>query len=446
MSRCITPAEPACTDAILRSVISSSALKYMKPVFLLLTFFLTGYPISAQTYHALQGGPFQQNWTDTNLITVNNNWSNVPSVMGYRGDNLTLSTGVDPQTILADQTTVNVIANQTSPDFLSSGGVAEFHLPNPAVALQGSGTADAPFVVICLNTTGISGVRVKYKLRDLDGSANNAVQAVALQYRIGSSGNFTNLPAGFVADATTGPSQASLVTTVNVLLPPDCNNRSQLQVRIITANANGSDEWVGIDDVEVLAESQIPLPVSLSRFSGIRNELGLQLEWSTLTETANTGFTVEGSADGIIFTPLGFVNSRAPQGNSERPLHYLFHTDNAGDRTYFRIRQSDRNGQASYSLVIRIPLNTYRIWTIQRVYPMPFRDLLHVQLYAQQGIRIRYRLMDAAGRVLLNGNAILQAGQNELMMRTENWPAGWCILEIRDEKYLQPAVIRLWKE
>ncbi len=120
----------------------------MKSVILFLSFITFSIFLRAQQYHALQGGNFQQNWNDTNLITVNHNWSNVPSVMGFRGDNLTLTTGVDPQTVLADQTTVNVIANQTSPDFLSSGGVAAFHLPDPSVALQGSGTADAPFIVL----------------------------------------------------------------------------------------------------------------------------------------------------------------------------------------------------------------------------------------------------------------------------------------------------------
>jgi hypothetical protein len=54
---------------------------------------------------------------------------------------------------------------------------------------------------------------VSYNLRDLDGSIDNAVQPVALQYRVGSTGNFTNLPAGFVADATTGPSLATQVNT-----------------------------------------------------------------------------------------------------------------------------------------------------------------------------------------------------------------------------------------
>lgn len=195
--------------------------------------------------------PYAQSWTNTALIAANDNWGGIPGVVGYRGDNITGGTGVDPQTLLGEGTAVvDVIANQTSPNTVSTGGVAEFELADPVVALNGSGTADAPYVLINLDTTGQHGINVAYKLRDLDGSADNAVQPVALQYRVGNSGNFTNVPAGFVADATT-PNAADLVTPVSALLPAAADDQPLVQVRIITSNAVGNDEWVGIDDIAI---------------------------------------------------------------------------------------------------------------------------------------------------------------------------------------------------
>ena len=198
--------------------------------------------------------PFQQYWTNTGLITADDNWSGVPGVIGYRGDNLTASTGTDPQTILVDgsSTPVDVNANHNDPDTFITGGVTEFELADPTIALQGSGTADAPHIVITLNTTGQSNINVSYNLRDIDGSTDDAVQAVALQYRVGTTGNYTNIPAGFVADATTG-SAATLVTPVSVTLPAACNNQPVVQLRIMTTNAVGNDEWVGIDHIDVTA-------------------------------------------------------------------------------------------------------------------------------------------------------------------------------------------------
>ena len=168
---------------------------------------------------APQSLPFAQDWTNTGLITADDDWAGVPGIVGYRGDSLTASTGTDPQTLLADNLVVDVIANQTNPDTFTTGGVAEFDIADPVVALQGSGTADAPYLTVDLNTTGQTDINVAYTLRDVDGSADNAVQPVALQYRVGTSGAYTNVPAGFVADATTGPSLATLVTPVSVAAP-----------------------------------------------------------------------------------------------------------------------------------------------------------------------------------------------------------------------------------
>jgi hypothetical protein len=211
---------------------------------------------TARADNTAQTLPFSQNWTNTGLITTDDNWNGVPGIIGYRGDDLTTATGTDPQTILADGsgTPVDVIANQTNPNTLSTGGVAEFDtLANTTVALQGSGTADAPHIVIHLNTTGQSNINVAYNLRDIDGSTDNSIQPVALQYRVGGSGNYTNIAAGFVADATTGPSQATQVTPVNVTLPAACDNQSLVQLRVMTTNAVGNDEWVGVDDISVTA-------------------------------------------------------------------------------------------------------------------------------------------------------------------------------------------------
>ncbi|MCU1265032.1 MAG: nuclease [Acidobacteria bacterium] len=199
--------------------------------------------------------PFTQNWTNTGLITTDDTWTGVPGIIGYRGDDATAGTGVDPQTITQDLSgVIDVNANRSDPNTFTTGGISEFDgIANPVVAFQGSGTADFPNLVISLNTSGQTGINVGYNLRDIDGSADNATQAVALQYRVGASGAYTNLPAGFVADATTGPSLATLVTPVSVTLPAACDNQPIVQVRIITSNAGGTDEWVGVDDINITA-------------------------------------------------------------------------------------------------------------------------------------------------------------------------------------------------
>ena len=197
--------------------------------------------------------PFTQNWTNTGLITTNDDWTNVPGIVGYLGDiTTTTQANLDPRAITQDFATQDVIANQTNPDTQASGGVAEFEITNPTIALQGSGTADAPNIVIYLNTTGQGNIRVTFNARDIDGSADDTNQQLAVQYRVGTTGNFSNVPGpgAYFADVTTGAT-ATQVTPVAVTLPPAANNQPNVQVRILTTNAPGSDEWVGIDDINI---------------------------------------------------------------------------------------------------------------------------------------------------------------------------------------------------
>ena len=105
--------------------------------------------------------PFAQSWTDPSLITTNDVWTGVPGIQGFLGQNITTATGVDPQTLLTTSTLaddLDVIANQTNPNTLATGGVAEFAIATPTIALNGSGTADAPYLLLALNTAGQSAI------------------------------------------------------------------------------------------------------------------------------------------------------------------------------------------------------------------------------------------------------------------------------------------------
>ncbi len=210
--------------------------------------------------------PFSQDWSNAGLISVSDNWTGVPGIVGYRGDGLAGGTGADPQTVVGVGTpVVDVNANQSNPNTFTTGGVTEFAIAKPTLALAGSGTAKAPHIVIHLNTSGQQAVQVSYVLRDVDGATDNAIQPVALQYRVGNSGNFINLPAGFVADASQGPSLTGAIFPVSVVLPAAADNQSEVQVRIITTDAAGSDEWIGIDDIAITGSplgGGVNLPIS----------------------------------------------------------------------------------------------------------------------------------------------------------------------------------------
>jgi hypothetical protein len=204
---------------------------------------------------------------------------------------------VDPRTLTADvPATVDVRANQSDPNTLGASGVAEFDgIANRVVALQGSGPADAPFLKLHLNTSQVTTVVLSYVLRDVDGSANNARQQFNSQYRVGSSGPWTNVAGSYVADATAGPVLSGLETPISVVLPAEAAMQPVLEIRIMTTNAGGFDEWVGIDDIRVTGDGLTA--TELARFDAVPREGGLQLCWQFAPSVRFDRVVVERSFD-----------------------------------------------------------------------------------------------------------------------------------------------------
>ena len=322
----------------------------------------------------VQPVPFAQDWINPELITASDDWSGVPGIVGYRGDGLASTTGVDPQTVLGEGTpVVDVNANQPNPNTFATGGVAEFAAAgaggNAVVALQGSGTARAPNLVVSVTTTGLSTVVVSYNVRDIDGSADNAVQQVALQYRVGTAGPFTNLPGGFVADATTGPNAATLVTPVSVTLPAAAAGQPVVQIRILTTDAATSDEWVGIDDIaitgSVVVEPTNPSGTAAASPNSVESGSPVLLTVAVTPgeNPASTGLGVTanlGAIGGSTTQPLFDDATNGDATAGDRTFSFLATVDNAtttGSKSLaVTIHDAEgRTGSAAISLAVTTP-------------------------------------------------------------------------------------------
>jgi len=223
-------------------------------------------------YFSLASGDFSQDWSDPNLITANDDWAGVPSIVGYRGDNL-VAAGDDPRLIGGSSDVIDVNANlgataTTSPSSYSTGGPAEFDgIEDRTIALQGSGTADSPYIVIHLDATGRQNLTFSTRLRDID-AGSTAVQPIAVQYRIGDTGPWINVEGGYVANANTGGD-----TMLSVTLPAAVDGEAQVQVRVITTDVSGSDAFIGVDDIAVTSEPLVASnPGTLSVFDASANE------------------------------------------------------------------------------------------------------------------------------------------------------------------------------
>jgi len=92
------------------------------------------------------------------------------------------------------------------------------------------------------------------------------------------------------------------------------------------------------------------LPIELISFENKCHENVLMFLWSTATETNNNFFTIESSKDGENFEPIAIVQG-AGNSNVVKNYSFIYDASTNGD-LYCRLKQTDYNGQYSYSNII----------------------------------------------------------------------------------------------
>lgn len=150
-----------------------------------------------------------------------------------------------------------------------------------------------------------------------------------------------------------------------------------------------------------LGYQNVILPIELSTFSGYLDVGVVQLFWTTLSEKDNDYFTIERSGVELQFDSIGFVSG---SGTSNVPLHYRYSDDDPLDGvSYYRLKQTDFDGQVSYSKYITI--KSHFEDPVLSVYPNPARsgEPLYVRLDYSKEKDVMLNVTDMSGRTLFSG-------------------------------------------
>jgi hypothetical protein len=135
-------------------------------------------------------------------------------------------------------------------------------------------------------------------------------------------------------------------------------------------------EWNG--EAIVLC-TQATLPVTLANFNATQRSNKVNLTWETLFELNNDGFEIERRVGSGAYQKIAFVDSKAPGGNGDA-FSYSFEdaTNLPKGVTYYRLRQLDLDGRATYSEIKAVRTGNGTI--ILSVYPNPSRGTTNVAL------------------------------------------------------------------
>jgi hypothetical protein len=98
--------------------------------------------------------------------------------------------------------------------------------------------------------------------------------------------------------------------------------------------------------------ANLPQPVKFLSFETHKNGSVADLAWITASELGNKGFEVEQSTDAKTWKTIGYVDSRAENGDSDSDLTYTFTDHNpVHGYNYYRLKQIDLDGTFDYSLM-----------------------------------------------------------------------------------------------
>jgi len=180
-----------------------------------------------------------------------------------------------------------------------------------------------------------------------------------------------------------------------------------------------------------------PLPVSLRSFTAVRNNSNVLLRWETATEESSRGFYLERNLGNNVWQTLGFVPSKAMNGNSSSRLNYEYSDiNNAKGITQYRLRQIDINGKQAYSPIRAVRAGGQKGRTI--VYPNPSSDGKVNVVFADLNTIRDVSLMDMNGRVMKQWKGI--ANNN---IQIDNLTAGFYTIRIIDTETGEQTVEKI---
>jgi hypothetical protein len=136
------------------------------------------------------------------------------------------------------------------------------------------------------------------------------------------------------------------------------------------------------------------VPVELKSFSGYAADNKVSLNWTTATETNNSGFEIERKTIGEWET-IGFVPG---SGTTTELRSYSFNDENISSGNYsYRLKQIDYNGLFEYSEVIEIEVGVPSQYSLEQNYPNPFNPVTTISYSLKDKGLVSLKVYDILG-------------------------------------------------
>lgn len=177
----------------------------------------------------------------------------------------------------------------------------------------------------------------------------------------------------------------------------------------------------------VILNCAIMLPIELLSFTGKVQADHNELHWITASELNNSHFTIERSADIENFETIGTVTGA---GTSTTQNSYIFNDPKRPFGTaYYRLKQTDFNGDYSYSDIISLTHDSEL--DLIAVFPNPGKGRFTCELKAAKEMIIEIAAFDLQGRPVMSDIWSIDAGSSTNVIDLSEVSNGNYILQFK---------------
>jgi hypothetical protein len=231
-------------------------------------------------------------------------------------------------------------------------------------------------------------------------------------------------------------------TNITWDLPVVCENITNLKIAFVWQNdtdANATDPSFAVDDVTITTSA--PLPIQLLSFTGKNYGAENVLTWQTASEVNNDFFTIEHSSDAVNFFELGIVDGA---GNSNQTLNYTYIDKHPGiGINYYRLKQTDFNGQYKYSNTIALENNTENHFDIINSYNNPEQNILELTFSCSEECILNIELFDLNGKKIYSVVANTEGSSTKILIPSHLLSKGIYLIKAYNGKEIITKKINL---
>lgn len=277
---------------------------------------------------------------------------------------------------------------------------------------------------------------------------NTGVNADVTLYQTQADFDDYNASNSVFPDLPTGPSDMAGIANITItkvsggilgvgtadVITPSVNWNAVTNYWELSFNVSGTFSHFFVHAANPLGSA---LPANVSSFTGKKDKQHDILMWTTSSEQNNAWFNLQHSTDGVQFTTIAQLSSKANGGNSSTLLNYQAINENpATGHNYYRLEQVDIDGNKTINSKL-VDL----IWSANgktvTIYPNPVKDQLNIDLFSEQPSTVVVKISEMSGKVVKQVITKSQEGLNNFSIDLKAISSGIYMVQLIENGSVQ---------